>query len=633
MARVRKQQRGFDPALFDRFAQRVVDDHRTRKSKRKNLEAKWAEVDRQVAMENQGRADAQDNRAADGNSAWMPELELPLQSEALEVLCTDSYRLLFSDDVNWFRAHAALSDKFMKRWEASPLIGGDELEVPVRITQEAADRVTKAALNFFHRRYNFKARVNLLDAEAFKYGISVARGLMVREDKMRYDATGEKAIRALVPQLVPCSIKNVYLDDSVMQVAHEGMMIEPSFIRQFWQHKTDLLLAATIGAKDKDPYTGGWILSNFENIEGKTQGDQKDQVEQLEFEGDFVIDDQGESVYVPNVVITVVVQEGGPKIVRFRPRPPQLPFRSYIVGEYFRHDSQSAYAKSPCIDGVPIQKMTTEAANRLIQVAALQAEPPLAYDPNDWHLANAGGPRIYPGAQWPAMSKIETMEIGDLQGMLAVYQGGIKQFQDQSGVNDTRMGQSTQTHKTAFAVDQEMSRGVIRTVKYVNGVKEGPLVQFLRMELEMARLSMKREKQTVFVDEYEGFVEIGDEHLPDDCVFECIGASGGMEEQQEAMRKTQALVGLFQVEPMARQLGGTPIDVDKIRQEFLRENGFTDVSQFFQQPQIGAAGVPVGGPVGLPGGPPPGPALPGLAQGTPPNGLAPLVTPPKPGAG
>src|SRR5215469_14306459 len=103
-----------DPAMFDRFAMKIVDDHRRRKNRRRNDERIWKEVDRQIAMDYENRVDTEGRIPGMGGSNWMPELELPLQAETLETLLTDARRLLFGTGWDWFQAHAALSDKYLK---------------------------------------------------------------------------------------------------------------------------------------------------------------------------------------------------------------------------------------------------------------------------------------------------------------------------------------------------------------------------------------------------------------------------------------------------------------------------------------------------------------------------------------
>jgi len=603
------EEKPVDGINLDQFAQYIADEYRKRKSRRSNREKHWAEVDRQIAMDNITRTDSE-GRTVDGDgSEWMPEIELPLQAEALEVLCTDARRLMFSDDEAWFDAHAALTDDFIKRWEGTPLIGGDEFQIPTKITQDAADKVVEGALNFFHRRYDFKQRVDLFNSESFKYGTAAFRGMMVREDKFTQDATGLKAIRGLVPQFVVVSIKNLYLDDAPMFAMHEGVMIAPSYIREYWQNVHDVRLAATLGQADKSPFTGGWIPSQVVDLVGIQSPDgHKDHAQLLEFEGDFVSGQGSSTVFVPNIIATIVLQAGGPRIVRIRER--ELPFRSYGIGFYHRDDVDSPYGIGPLVKGVPIQKCASEAANRLIQAAALNTEPPIAYDPNDWHLQNAGGPRIAPGAQWPAMSNVVPQNIGNPAAMMQVYQGLVKQYQDLSGVNDARMGASTQTHKTAFAVDAEQTRGVIRTVDYVKAMMAGPLASWLYMHFHMAKLSLKKQKQMVFLDDYKGFVEVDDNHFPDDVVFDVFGAAGTMERQQQNQFFLQILPGLAQIEPLAIKLGAKPMDWDKLRSEALRRGGLTDTETYFKAP------ISIGAPNGAPAVPLAG--VPGAAQGQPP---------------
>ncbi len=619
-----ERQPDISPSTFDRFAQKIVDEQRRRKERRRHdLEYKWKEVDRQIAMEYNVRYDVDGEPSTGTSSNWMPELELPLQAEALEVLCTDARRMMFDDAEDWFIAHSALTDEYLERAESLTFIAGikDEMQTAgvgrIRITQDAADKLVQAALNFYHRRYDFKARMDECNAEAFKYGTWAARGLLVKED-LTYDMTGLKPSKKKIPVFVPRSIKNLYLDDTPMQAMHEGLIVQPAHIYQYWQRVEDIKLAMVAGKE-----SAGWIMDQTINLSPTGQDERhKDHVELLEWEGDFVEQDGTDVLYVPNIELTVAVNAGGPRIVRWRKR--ELPFRSYIVGHYQKDQIDSAYGTSPLMKGVPIQVATTEALNRTLQGGALDVQPPVAYDPNDWHLANAGGPRIEPNALWPAMSQVVPQKIGNPQALLAIYGMLLTQYQNQSGVTPVRMGESTQTHKSAFAVNVEETRGVVRTVDYVKTTLEGPLTSWLNMAYYMAKQALKKEPQVIFIDQYQGFVEIDSDHLPDHVVFDTAGADGPAEEMHKNQLFMTIVEGIAKLEPLVVQLGATPMDWDFVRKEALRRAGATDIGSYFK-PRPAMVGQPAGQPQTLPGQSPPVPGA-APAPGPPAGAAPPLVS-------
>ena len=75
--------RRFDKRDFGRLAESIKSDLDQRQDRRKDLEKQWKEVDRQVEMKPAPR----EKRPG---TDWMPEMELPLQAQALEVLTADA---------------------------------------------------------------------------------------------------------------------------------------------------------------------------------------------------------------------------------------------------------------------------------------------------------------------------------------------------------------------------------------------------------------------------------------------------------------------------------------------------------------------------------------------------------------
>src|SRR3954466_8620695 len=93
--------RKFDASDFNYLAEYIIEEHRVRKQRRNDRERQWKEIDRQIAME----PDISFKKVGDKidtKKAWMAEMELPLQAQALEVLTADSRRMMFPDTGPWF---------------------------------------------------------------------------------------------------------------------------------------------------------------------------------------------------------------------------------------------------------------------------------------------------------------------------------------------------------------------------------------------------------------------------------------------------------------------------------------------------------------------------------------------------
>src|SRR5690554_5037638 len=85
------------------IAQSIVDELRAREKRRADLEKQWKEIDRQLRMEPEVSHKLLANGKRDPKRAWMPEIELPLQAQTLEMLMADVRRLLFPANRDWFQ--------------------------------------------------------------------------------------------------------------------------------------------------------------------------------------------------------------------------------------------------------------------------------------------------------------------------------------------------------------------------------------------------------------------------------------------------------------------------------------------------------------------------------------------------
>lgn len=252
---------------------------------------------------------------------------------------------------------------------------------------------------------------------------------------------------------------------------------------------------------------------------------------------------------------------------------------------------------------------------RRSQAVILDTEPPMGYDRADPVFAAMGGPRIMPRAKWATTGKIEVYNIGNPEGQSVVYQDTKREYQDATSTNPPRLGQQTKSHQTAFAVDTEIQRSVIRTVDYEQAVEDGPMTSWLHMEAYMMKKIMKKER--VYVDEFKQWLDVTGDQIPERCSYEVLGASEPIEENQEDQKRMGALNQLAQADMAAVQLGYKPSDWDKIR-EYIVKEGFGDGTLF--QPRAPASFG------GAPAGPPSGPDVPGASGESPDDQLTALAT-------
>lgn len=563
----KKRKTRFTQPDWNAVSQFVMDELSRRKQGRKDMERYWQEVDRQLCMEPASAKLAQDGAPA-ARKAWMSELELPFQAQTLEVLTADARRMMFPDTGLWFTAHAALTDEYLRRVDFTSMIAGDENDVPSAVNQDAADKLVEGWMHHLHSQYGFEDVADLVNAEAFKYGVGVARLRPAKKPAFTHTARGVVRDTVEMPIVVPRSIKHTYLDDRPARAMNEGFVMGPGTIFVENIKYDDLMLAAKRGGS-----AGGWIARHVSKVD---KPENNTPIRLVEYEGDVIVPRKTtENLFLPSVIVTVAEGAGkdGACVVRFRKRPGKT--ASYFPFHYHREDIDSAYSTSPLLKGRPIQMVLTEAVNRMIDSAALSIQPPIQVSPDA-----AAQPEIYPGALWESADPIEVYDqIGDSAKMLNVFSVVLQQYFDVTGVNSPRLGAQTNSHTTAFAKEAEISRGTIRTVDYVKTQLDGPMAQMLHAEYEMSRDMMKGEQQ-VYLPTYRGFVDITKEALPDNVVFEAHGAGGPAEKRQKMQDRMQALQFAVSLETLKVQLGEQPsLNLNAAQQEVLREGGWIDIDQ------------------------------------------------------
>ncbi len=536
-------------------------ERRAQDPRRKSAERQWKEVDRQVGMTPRERS-APSGQGRDPANAWLPDVELPLQASALEVITADTRRLRYPQNTDWFRAHSDVTPKLVER--TNPTLPGEPEQSDPSVDQELADIMVKAVMDNYHHMFKFRNQMEFMDAEAIKYGTYACRVSKVRLPHLGKNVFG--------PAVIPISIKNLYLDDSPQQVMQEGISIAPAPIRNYFQTLPDLLNAAKTGGVDK-----GWITGNFKKLEPLAEGEKKDHLELLEWSGDLVFPRKTiENVYLPKVTVTVAVGAGNPTVVRFREN-----LSEYVFGTYM-NEGASLYGTSPLMKGQPIQEAATEILNRLIAVGVLSAEPPISWDPNDSRLTGTGGPQIYPGAVWASDSPdaIKVQKIGDLGDLLQTYLALLSQYEDLTGVNAPRRGAQAKSHTTAFAAGIESEKGLIRTADYVKSSELGPVTDILGLEYQIARKTING---SVFVPELNTFVKVTTADLPENVVFEVLGSSGPASIQEQNQNMLAAFQTAAQLSGPSIQMGGQTLNFGEAIKEILKNAGLPNPDRFVTQ--------------------------------------------------
>lgn len=569
-----------EPDDLPLIAEQICVEFDARKKRRGDAEKNWAEVDRQIAMIPELSHKTGPDGKPDARKKWMPEVELPLQAQTLEMLTTDCRRLKFPKGKDWFKCRAALTQDYIERFsKASNPIPGERGDNRSNLNQDNGDRLAQGVLSHFHNQYDFRSHIDKMDAEAIAYSFGVGRLRNVNKRILGHTAKG---INMTIPVLVPRSAKHVYLDDSQSAIMHEGYIIGPNTL----QWKSVKLADLQVAAKNDKSYIPEQV--------SRLKSDKNGEVQIIELEGDLIYETSQSTIVVRDVVLTAGKGVGDSTTFGMIREEKGEGFSTYVVFDYHMESSISRYGTSPLIKGMPIAKILAQTMNRLLESGQLKNAPPIGYSKDDLAFAGTGGPNIHPHALWPTVDDLNVYDEvgGDQAVLLATFQGLLALYYDVTGVNPPRLGAQTKSHTTAYAKDVELSQGASRTVDFVNSTLDGPLSRFLDLEYRMGRKNWK--KQPVFIEAWNEFVILERDHLPDTVVFKAIGAGAPADDQAETQRKVSAIQIASQLDQASVQFGNQPrIDYGSLAEKVLQEAGFQDLTEVtVQSAGNGAAGVP-----------------------------------------
>jgi hypothetical protein len=150
------------------------------------------------------------------------------------------------------------------------------------------------------------------------------------------------------------------------------------------------------------------------------------------------------------------------------------------------------------------------------------------------------------------------------------------------------LGQQTKSHTTAFSKNAELQQGVTRTVDYTETQLLESMTQILNIQYEIAKKNFNTE--TIYIDSYESFVTLTKELLPENVKFSASGSNTPNEERQSLQDKTTAIMTSVNLETLKTQLGGRPLDIEKIQTQLLKNGGIINAEEMFTRTPAGQAG-------------------------------------------
>lgn len=585
----------FGPDKWSAIGEEIASEKQRRAgtNRRIDLERRWKEVDRQLAMKPVAR-EVRSGVTED----WYPNLEMPSQFNSLEVLLADARRLIFPRSRDWFDVSSYVSDEYVERFEKRrerfPMIGN--ATVPMIVNQQTADALVKGTFDHYHSLYNFRGMHDLCMAEEFKYGTSATA---VREAVMpKFDISSRGAFSRELrgPVIVPYSIKTTYLDESPLAMLHEGFVTSGTTIHCAYKKLVDIKEAMKKGSS-------GWVkgaINNLDTLNG--DDDKKEHVEVVISEGDHLFDD---GTFLPDTRITVAVGNNAQVVIRYEDNIKC----EMVIGHYIREHVDSAYGTSPLMKGQPLQEALSEGINRMMAAVALDAEPPIGYDRNDGPLAANGGPEMAPGAQigLDDMDSLKTFDVANPEAHAVVVQFLKKYYEEVTGVNDPRRGTEVKSHTTASGNQIQAERGQARTSDYADDRQQGPLTSILYKEYDIIKRVLKTpQPMPLSALGIEGWVKVAAEDLPDRIALKVLGASGPAEERQETEIAIGAIRQVMELHGLALQMGITPeslpeLKMKEISEFILQKGGINDAARVIGDKPDVSAEQP-GGPAGAGGG-------------------------------
>lgn len=605
----------FKAEEWKKIADTICDLYHQRKSSsaRKDKEKIWKEVDRQIAMVPDVAFKYDTSNNAIPGCEWLPELELPLQATALEVLVSDSQKAIFPDSGTWFKSHAMLTDEFMDKAEQETVLAGLDHAMPSIFNQDSADLLVQGFSEFLFSQYDFKGNIKQMLSECFRRGIAFGKYRLVNKRIIQDTPSGVYVKNMTVPVLIPRKVDNFYPDDSKHNLMSEGTFLGGGDIECYEMNIDDLKAAAKKGSSDPKSLNGGWMPANLGALQPENEKTRT--VKILEYTGDIVIPKSSSgSIILQNVIINVAHGKSGKKslnkVFRFRFNPVEC--SPIVKVNYFEEGVGELYCSSPLMKAMPIQKAAADSFMRMIAAGALNTQPPIRYDRTDQHFESTGGPLIAPGAMWATIGSVDAMEIGNPVAMQGVYMGLLQQYSDLTGINPARLGARTLSHTTRFAKEAELIQGQSRTKSFTDSMLSGALTHALNVNYQLGRLSLGDKEQHIYSDELSGFVNINKNTLAEDVVFTALGSGQIVEDNQKEQKRYAALQQAILLDDVKVQRGlGSPMDYEKVQKYVLQEGGFQNVEELF----------PPAAPQQLPPGAPPVGAVPGAAQ-APDNSLA-----------
>jgi len=491
----------------DHIAQHITTEKKRRENSewRRKHTSRWAEVDRQIAMDPPITITNPEDKGD-----WHNAIQLGDLTDASETLTADTLRMIMPTGSKYFIPHVRVGKTGTITGEPIP---------PAQ--QRAINGVIRNFMFQQQKDFGLRSRLKLAVKEVLHHGAVVAT--MSTQRMFKYEG-GANPRHLVAPAPTVYSMWNCYPDPSPYVMGTE-LFYKGSMIIEEWMPLQEALQVSEWINQDKLQETHG-------------KKDLHEHISILHYYGDIFLKRHDGNVLFPN---RHTVASGG---VFLNSTVNPTPYSPVIYTGYERDDIRDPYFTSPIVKRAPMGKFATHMANRTMDSIDLLVEPPVQYDSLD-NSMRGDGPTLYPGAKIPSRggSGMEVLEIGNPSMGLAALQWAKQQMQEGTTVDAVRKGVSPGTEQTATEVMKTEQRAEVREVEFSSVLEDHFLLPLLNMQHDINRREMTTYEFYNDEPHSPDHMKMHKKDLPETIIFEVTGSRSILGEQERTNRFAQ-VVGL-----------------------------------------------------------------------------------------
>ena len=499
----------------DDVAQHINNELKRRKDCdfRRSHEMRWAEVDRQIAME-------PPEVIQEDDADWHNAIQLGDLTDASETITADMMRLVFPTERKFFVPHVELPIETDET--------GEDI-VPEPSFQRQVNGVLRSLMVQQHKDFGVRGRIKLAIKEILAHGSVVAT--VDEQELLKYEGGARpNHLKAPVPEIH--SMWNCYPDPSPSIQGTETMYSGSMIIVKYMPLQDALQMPDWIN-KDR--------LQETHKRDGKKL---HEHIEIITYYGAIFLKRHDGNILFPNRTTVV----SGP--VFLQSTVWKTPFSNVIYTGYERDDVRDPYYTSPIVKRAPMGKFTTHMANKTMDAVDLAVQPPGQYDSTDNNL-KASPPQIKPGAMFPSRGGqgVNFFQVGDAATGFAAMQFGKQSINEGTTVDAVRKGVSPGTEQTATEVVKTEQRAEVREVEFSSSFEAGFMLPYLIMQHEFNKMGLRDYRFYNDEPHTPDFLVAKKSDMPKRVIFEVTGSRTLLGEQERIQRfgQTAALAGQSQL--------------------------------------------------------------------------------------